>query len=161
MANETKKNPSLIIIAVIAGLIIGITLGIVISKLTNKSSTISTQNQTTSGINIDESFFDDQSALVHAKVKDVSASSITLEKLEGKQASYALNNQVAISKQSSNLRTSSASAVTDIKVGEFVIMNLKKINGLFQVVSIVIPPPIGTPPPPPISTPRPAASTNN
>lgn len=158
MAETKGKIQSSVIFAVIGGLVIGAVLGVVISRLSSPDSQIMTQKQTTSGINIDESFFDDQSALVHAKVKNVSASSITLEKMEGKQASYALNDKVTVSKQGSNLRTATTSAISNIKAGEFVIMNFKKLDGLYQVVSIVIPPPIGTPPPPPISSPKAAAN---
>lgn len=160
MANNDSKGKinTQTILAAIGGIAIGLVIGMAASKISPGNPILTTNNQSVPN-QVDESIFNDQSALVSAKVKSISPTSITIENYNHKEATFSLNDKVFISKQSSNQKSVTATS-SDIKVGEFVIINLKKSQGQYQVFSIIIPPPIGTPPPPPALSPKPAASAN-
>lgn len=160
--NDAKgKANTLTILAAIGGLAAGLVIGVAVSRV-SQSTPVTTNNPNPSVKQIDEAIFNDQSAFVSAKVKNVSATSLTVENSSNKEATFSLSDKVFISKQPSNPTTPAATAsVNDIKTGDFIIINLKKIQGEYQVYSIVIPPSLGSPPPlPKPVSPRPSAASN-
>ncbi len=157
MPSEAKKNETFRLTAAIVGsLVIGIILGFVISQALPAKTLPDQSNQppqTNSKIN--EAIFNDESALISAKVKTISPTSLTVKNNNEIEATFDLNNQTVISKQATGGNSSTKATATDIKVGEFIIINLQKVDGSYQIRSIVIPPAIGTPPsPPPIPSPK-------
>lgn len=150
MSSEAKtKRNTIIILTAIGGLIIGIIIGMAVAKLSISKSEDQTAAQKMAGKPIDDSLFNDQSAMITGKVKTVSTSSITVFNASGKEATFPINDKIILSKQGSNQKTVTGT-ISDIKTEDFVIINLKKTTGNYYVYSIVILPPIGTPPPPPV-----------
>jgi uncharacterized membrane protein YraQ (UPF0718 family) len=150
MSSEAKtKRNTIIILTAIAGIIIGIIIGLAIAKLSLSKSEDQADTQKMASKPIDDSFFNDQSAMITGKVKTVSNSSITVFNANGKEATFPINDKIILSKQGSNQKTVTGT-IADIKTEDFVIINLKKTTGNYYVYSIVILPPIGTPPPPPV-----------
>jgi hypothetical protein len=160
-SNTKGKVNTLTILAAIGGLAVGLVTGMAVASI-SQNTPVAPNNTNPSISQIDESIFNDQSALLSAKVKSISPTSLTIEKADNKEATFPLTDKVFISKQPSSPNSPAAKAsVNDIKTGDFLIINLKKVGGEYQVYSIVIPPPLGSPPPlPKPVSPRPSASSN-
>lgn len=160
MAGSENKNKinSLTWMIAIGGIAIGLIIGMAVAKISQQSAMKATDNKTKSTQQIDESIFMDQTAMLSAKVKSISPTSITVESPNNKQSTFAIPNNLLIIKP--NTKNSAPSGtVQDIKVDEFVMLNLKKTNGEYKLFSIGILPPLGSPLPMP-SISRPANSAN-
>lgn len=160
MASSENKNKinSLILLFAIGGIAIGLIIGLAIAKISEQSSMKTSESKTKQNQQIDESIFMEQTAMLNAKVKSISPTSITVESPNNKQSTFAIPNNLLIIKP--NPKNSAPSGtIQDIKVDEFVMLNLKKTNGEYKLVSIGILPPVGSPLPMP-SISRPANSSN-
>lgn len=158
MASSENKNKinSLTWMIAIGGIAIGLIIGLAVAKVSQQSSIKTSENKTNQKQQLDESIFMDQTAMLSAKVKSISPTSITVESPNNKQTTFTIPNNLLIIKP--NTKNSAPSGtIQDIKVDEFVMLNLKKTNGEYKLFSIGILPPLGSPLPAP-STQRP--STN-
>jgi hypothetical protein len=150
MSSDNKsKTPVQLTLTVIGSLAIGIVLGLVISQILLKKNPTKMDNPDIAKSTTDESIFLEQTALINAKVTKISPESVTVKNANGVEATFRLTNQTGISKQPGSGKPSTQATAADIKIGEFLIINLKKVSDNYQIQSIVIPPPLGTPPSPP------------
>jgi hypothetical protein len=150
MAGTENKNKinSLVLMVAIGGIAIGVIIGLAIAKISEQSSMKTSESKTKQNQQIDESIFMEQTAMLSAKVKSISPTSITVESPNNKQSTFAIPSNLLIIKPNSK-NTAPSGTIQDIKVDEFVMLNLKKTNGEYKIYSVGVLPPLGSPLPAP------------
>jgi hypothetical protein len=150
MAGTENKNKinSLVLMVAIGGIAIGVIIGLAIAKISEQSSMKTSESKTKQNQQIDESIFMEQTAMFSAKVKSISPTSITVESPNNKQSTFAIPSNLLIIKPNSK-STAPSGTIQDIKVDEFVMLNLKKTNGEYKIYSVGVLPPLGSPLPAP------------